>query len=234
MLAAAEAARQQAEDEVKARTADVQQLRTVMEEYVEQIQAAQEAGEGEDAAALRMELAMVRQQAAEEVARLKQDAGGGAALDQEALRQQLATLEQNLQERQRELEEAAEHRLMVEESLEDANRQIDELRRTMDQAKVEAEEAVFQREEAEQARRQLEQTLQKYQEDAVEADALDLRDERIKPSRGALDMGAVGGLSKGSLVLGLFGGAGLLIGGLELALWLGGKGELFALLFGGN
>jgi predicted RNase H-like nuclease (RuvC/YqgF family) len=209
-----------------------------MEEYVEQIQAAQDAGGEGDVEALRMELATVRQQAAAELAHMKQaleQAAGGGALDHEAQRQELATIQQNLAERQRELQEATEHRLELEESLEDANRQIDELRRRMDKALVEAEEAQYQREEAEQARRQVEQSLQKYQEEAVEADALDLRDERLKPTRGALDMGGVlGGLSFGSLFLGLLIGAGLLVGGLELWLWWTGKGELFAMLFGGR
>jgi septal ring factor EnvC (AmiA/AmiB activator) len=101
-------------------------------------------GRGDELEALRTELTMVRDQASRdvthmraEVERLRHALAGAQQVDstsvlaQEAQRQDLAGLRRALGERQRELREADEARHTLEDSLEDAHREIDNLRREL-------------------------------------------------------------------------------------------------------
>ncbi len=121
---------------------------------------------------------------------------------------------------------------LLEDQLEDANTEIDRLRRELDRAVVEAEEADYLRREAEKARKQLESTLYQIQEGFEESKITDLRDERMYRRPGVLGVDHVTWrpFLKG-LLLGLLGGAALALGALEAVSWLHGKGELFSQLF---
>ena len=80
---------------------------------------------------------------------------------------------------------------MLEDSLEDANRQVDEAKPRTRKALVEADEALFSRREAETARDQLQEALYLLQEDAEQARVTDLRDSRLKPNKKPIGMASV-------------------------------------------
>jgi len=226
--------------ELALRESEVEQLRGVLEEYVDQIRAAQAGDEdASETAALRAELEMVREQAIRDVAQMReklaaaetqnrrlQQADGREAISHEAMRQRIEGLESSLSERQRELADAADARHMLEDSLEDVNRRIDDLRRELERAQAEAAEAVSTRREAENARDQLQDALRRLQDDAEEARVTDLRDERLQSGKGPIGGAAAG---RGWLAPGLIGAA-LLLGALEAVSIGVGRGELFSLL----
>ena len=228
-------------DQIAQRDKEVEQLRAVLEEYVDQIKAVQaEGGAHDEVAALRAELDMVREQAIHDVAQMReqlaaaesqkrrlQQADGREAVSLEVMRQRIEALETSLNERQRLLGEAEESRQMLEDAMEDRDRQLDELRRELEKAQVEADEAVFSRREAETARDQLQQALYQLHEDAEQAKVTDLRDERLRPSRRAIGIDSVAG--SGRWVSGLLGGA-LVLGALEVLSVVYGPGELFTTL----
>jgi len=235
-LQASEAERVQAQQEIERLEGEMSELRAVMSEHIEQIESVR-ATDG----ALESELNMVREQAAREIAQLTAElafarsqlgAGDeGDSLVGEAKRQELLGVQAALDERERELGSAEESRQMLEDSLEDTHREMDELKRRLDQVCVDLEEADFRRQEAEQARDQVEGVLQQMQQSVADAEATDLRDDRLKPSSRTIDISHVtGGLSSGSLLLGLLIGSVLLIGGLEAWSFLNGWGELFDFL----
>jgi len=226
--------------ELALRESEVEQLRGVLEQYVDQIRAAQAGDEdASETAALRAELEMVREQAIRDIAQMReklaaaetqnrrlQQADGREAISHEAMRQRIEGLESSLGERQRELADAADSRQMLEDSLEDVNRRIDDLRRELEQAQAEAAEAVSTRREAENARDQLQEALRRLQDDAEEARVTDLRDERLQPGKRPIG-GAAAGRSR--LAPGLIGAA-LVVAALEAVSIGTGKGELFSLL----
>jgi predicted nucleic acid-binding Zn-ribbon protein len=115
----------------------------VIQNYVEQLQPLM-VGQSEEMEALRTELAMVREQAHEDVAQMRgevermrarladaQRVDSAALIAQEAQRQDLDGLRRALTERQRELREADESRHGLEDALEDAHREVDNLRREL-------------------------------------------------------------------------------------------------------
>lgn len=241
-LAEQSALRVDAEKGLQARQAEVDELRSVMETYVDQLQNAQD--QGGEVEALRAELEMVRTQAAKDVAEIRQQlvaaheelqslrsGGGREAVDGEVLRQKSEELEISLQERQRELLDAAEARQMLEDSLEDANAEVDALRRQLDKLNVEVDESQFKASEAEQAREQVQQELLRYQEDAEQAKVADMRDERMRPSNRPLDIDGVVGAGLGAKVIALLLGALLTLGALECWSFVSGHGELIGRLF---
>ncbi|MGB5611117.1 MAG: hypothetical protein WBM67_00550, partial [Sedimenticolaceae bacterium] len=227
--------------DLAARESEVEQLRSVIAEYVDQIREAQTDGDGgSDVAALRAELDMVRDQAIRDVAHMReqlasaetrkrrlQQADGREAISQEVMRQQIEALESSLAERQRELGEAEGSRHMLEDSLEDANRQLDEVRRELEKALLEADELVVSRREAETARGQLHEALCRLQEDAEEARVTDLRDARLKPSKRPIGMDSVA--PTGRWLPGLI-GAGIVLAVVEGLSIYAGNGELFTAL----
>jgi len=226
--------------ELALRESEVEQLRGVLEEYVDQIRAAQSGdGDASETAALRSELEMVREQAIRDVAQMReklaaaetqnrrlQQADGREAISHEAMRQRIEGLESSLSERQRELADATDTRHVLEDSLEDVNRRIDDLRRELEQAQAEAVEAASMRREAENARDQLHEALRRLQDDAEEARVTDLRDERLQPGRRPI---GGGNAVTRRLAPGLIGAA-LLFGALEAVSIGAGKGELLSLL----
>lgn len=221
-------------------------LRAVMERYASTIQAIQGmTSENEQVVSLQTELEMVREQANKDVERMRKDLAEARrqaarlsdqqnSVELEMQRQDLESAQAALRERQRELDRADETRQSLEDALEDAHHELEGLRRQLAETSVDAEEAEYRRREEEQARERVQQELYKYQEDAEEAAAVDLRDERIPRGR-PLGMGqALGGISITNLIMGFLIGAGILVGGLEAFTYLTGKGELFTFLFGGR
>ena len=229
--------------EYVARQDEVQELRTVMETYVGQIQNAQ-LNETDGMSALRTELEMVREQAIKDVAQMRdqlanseqmlkgmQEAGGRDALSVEVMRQEISEVQESLDERQRELVDAEETRQMLEDRLEDANTEIETLRRQLDALAVEADESNFMRGEAENAHDQVKDALLQFKHDAESAKAVDLRDERMLMGNRPLDIEKVagnGGLLSKLVVLAL--GAGIGIAVLEVLSFVAGRGEIFSSL----
>ncbi len=218
--------------------AEGEELRDVMARYAEQIRAAQSAAE--DIESLNSELAMVRQLAVDDAARLREELASAQAqrdaaqqeaarapVQQEALRQELGGLREALEQRERELAAAAQDRHRIEAQLEQAGSELEVLR----QAARSPADAVPGSTDG----------LAGVSRDAAAGDPADdlldeglLRDHRIRPPRRALDIGKVTGDAgrTGSLLLGLVVGLVLVIGALELATLLSGRGELFKYLFG--
>jgi CRP-like cAMP-binding protein/chromosome segregation ATPase len=229
--------------ELAQREGEVEQLRGVLEEYVEQIRSAQsEDGEVSELNALRAELEMVREQAIRDAAQMReqlaaaetqkrrlQQADGREAISHEAMRQRIEELESSLAERQRLLADADESRHMLEDAMEDVNQKFDDLSRELEKARADAEAASRDRREAEGAREQLQEALRRLQEDAEEAKVTDLRDDRLKASKRPIGIDSVAPRSR--WLPGLL-GAGLAIGLLEAVSLLTGRGELISALLG--
>lgn len=228
--------------QLAARQDEVDQLRSVMETYVEQIKNVQ--GDPDELQALRSELEMVREQAVKDVAQMRErlsateqelrqlrDEDGREALEVESMRQQLTELGDSLAERQRDLASAEEARQLLEDSLEDANTEVDTLRRELDKLAVEKDESSFRSEEAEAARLQVQDELLRYQRLAEQEKVNDLRDERMRPPRRPLDIDKVAGNGGiGSKLLMLVVGGAVALGALEALSFLAGGGELIGSL----
>lgn len=232
--------------DLASRESEVVRLRGVLEEYVDQIRAAQ--GDGDDdpgeVAALRAELEMVREQAIRDVAHMReqlanaetqrrrlQQADGREAISHESMRQKIDALEAALSERQREISIAEQTRQELEDRLEDANRQLDDAQQAGQQAQRDSEAAQQMRREAETARDQLQQTLAQVQADTAPTDGADLRDDRLQPGgRRPIGIDNLAG-GRRRWVAALF-GALLAVAALEAASILLGGGELVSLLLG--
>ncbi len=213
---------------------EVKQLRTVMEEYVDQIRGAQGGGDHDEVSALRTELEMVREQAIRDVAHMReqlaavetqkrrlQQADGREAISLESMRQRIEELETTLGERQRDLTQAEESHQTLEDSLEDKNREFEQLQSELD-------EMLGRLREAESARDQLQEALGHLQENADEAKVTDLRDERLALSSRPLGMDSVVPPHRRGLAALI--GAALVLGALEALSFLTGNGELFTAL----
>ena len=150
-----------------------------------------------------------------------------AALAEEALRQEVSSLRDALAERQRELTNAHDARQHIEDKLEDAAHEIERLRRhSGTAAPVAAEPDAAESAAAVTA----EPDGGPDTEDLLEQG---LRDHRLKPPRRALDAKQVtGGSRVAPLLLGVAAGLLLVVGALELATHLSGRGVLFQFLFG--
>ena len=146
------------------------------------------------------------------------------------MRQDLLASQASLEERQRELQEAEEARHLLEDSLEDANTEMDALRRELDKLSVDIEENNFRLQEADSARKQVQEELLRYQEAAEQDKVSDLRDQRLRTRSRPLDMDAVAGGSVLGKLLPLVVGAGLSLAALEVLSFLAGRGELIGSL----
>jgi len=153
------------------------------------------------------------------------------ALLEESERQKQDDLWESMEGRQKEIKALEEAQQLLEDQLEDANTEIDRLRRELDRAVVEVEEADYLRREAEKARKQLESTLYQIQEGVEDSKVTDLRDARMHRRRGVLGVDHVtrGPFIKG-LVVGVLGGVGLLLVALEIISLINGRGELLSSL----
>ena len=221
--------------DVAKRDSELEELRGVLAEHVDQPRSGQPDDDAAELIALRAELEMVRDRAIRDVAQMREQlaaaetqqrrlhqADGREAISYESMRQRIETLESSLGERQRELTGAEEARHMLEDGLEDVNRQLDEMRRELERAKTEADEALASRREAENARDQLQQALIRVQEDAEEAKVTDLRDERLRPTSRPIGMANVAKPRRwlaalaGAALLVLLGAIAIVMGNAEL------------------
>ncbi len=213
------------------REREVKQLRSVMEEYVDQIRSAQYGGQEEDVEALRTELEMVREQAIRDVARMReqlataetqkrrlQEADGREAISLESMRQRIEELETTLGERQRDLTQAEESRQMVEDALEDKNREFEAQR-------LELDETLGRLHEAEAAHEQVQAALAQLRESAEQTKMVDLRDARIAASEPPADRQRSPRRGSAALI-----GAAVVLGALEALSFVTGNGELFSAL----
>lgn len=195
--------------------------------------------------ALRTELEMVREQAAQDVEQMRQQLNSAGAqhqaeggpddvLSSEAQRQQLLSLQTALAERQRELTRAEASRQVLEDQLEDANGEIERLRQELAVRTEQYNEAVL-----------LSEAVQLQQLEGVAPGpsesngrkkgksrrVTDLRDERMLPG-GSRPLDIDGMERRGSWLLGVVVGLVLTLGALEAFTMLTGRGELFAMILG--
>ncbi len=154
------------------------------------------------------------------------------ALLEESERQKQDDFLESMEGQSKGLKALEEAQQLLEDQLEDANTEIDRLRRELDRAQAEVEEAEYRRREAERARKELEEKLYRIQEGHAAARVTDLRDARMYRRPGVLGVDQItrGPFLKG-LLLGLLGGGLALLAALELLALAGGRGGLFSLLF---
>lgn len=229
--------------ELRQRESEVERLRSVIEEYVDQIRAAQSGDDDpSEMAALRAELEMVREQSIRDIAQMReqlataeqqkrrlQQADGREAVSHESMRQKIDALESSLSERQREASQAEEAQQMLEDEIEDANRKLDELQQDLQQARQDAEDSAQLHREADKAREQLQKALRRIEDDAEDSRATDLRDERLAAHSSPIGIDSVvgGGGWKSGLI-----GAAVVLAAFEAISFAAGRGELLTFLFG--
>lgn len=155
------------------------------------------------------------------------------AVSKESARQELDEHLESIKEREKGLKAMQTAQQDLEDQLEDANTEVDRLRRELDKAMVESEESEYLRQEAENARKQLEDTLYSMQEGVENSKVTNLRDERMHRRQGVLSIDSVtrGSFIKGMFAGGLFGVVATLLA-LEMLALFNSKGELFSLLMG--
>jgi len=154
------------------------------------------------------------------------------ALIQESIRQQQCELLESIMGQQKGLKALEEAQQLLEDQLEDANSEIDRLRRELEKTAIELEEADYLRKEAENARRQLEETLYTLEDQGRLPTLTDLRDHRMQRPSGVLGLDQVTRtpFRKGFLLGLACGAAGLLLL-LEALTYQRTGQELFRLLF---
>jgi CRP-like cAMP-binding protein/DNA repair exonuclease SbcCD ATPase subunit len=191
-FARAEEERESLEAELRARDRQLAELRETLAESRQAAEAAAGSDTARQVQALQAELGAARTQAARELAELRDrlqraeqqsrrhsEADEHEVVSQEVMRQQIESLEVSLSERQREVNDAQASQSMLEDELEDAHRQVDEIRRELQKAKLDAEKAAGVRAEAESARQQLEQALLAMQREGIKVEGANLRDARL-------------------------------------------------------
>ncbi|MCG8426492.1 MAG: SUMF1/EgtB/PvdO family nonheme iron enzyme, partial [Chromatiales bacterium] len=241
-LAVEQQRRQTAEQEVARLTGEVEQLRSVMETYAEQIQTLQGGGDDDELAALRSELMLVRERADADVADLQQALSEARAALQEqalsdsvdasendAIKSDLEALQQSISERDLELERFKHDAMLFQEKLTARDYKIDSLKIALENAQVEAEEAIFSRDETTEAKKLVDEALYKLQQDLQkERSQQDLADSRLaKAGSGrALDIGTLTG--GGSLIKGVLVGAIIAFVAAEGLSIGAGRGELIS------
>lgn len=240
-FASVEEERESLHAELRARDRQLAELRDALAEARSALTAAVGSDATHRVDALRVELDAVRAQAARELgemrdrlqraeqqARRLNDVDEREVVSQEVMRQQIESLEVSLSERQREVNEAQASQSMLEDELEDAHRQVDEIRRELQKAKLDAETAVGVRAEAEAARQQLEQALLAMQREGIKVEGANLRDARLADA-------AAAGAGAGSGRIWMAGLLGAVLAlGIVAAVVVAGGGEMMMRLLGGG
>ena len=235
--------KQAAEQEVERLGAEVEDLRSVMAQYVRQIQAAQEGGESESADALRTELELVREQAETDLAGMGEELealqselqerqlnGSADVAENEALKQELEAVSRRLEQQQEEVRQAEGGQNNLLEDVELNKSEIARLKEALEIATVEVEEAEFKRQEEIDMRKQLEESLYQLQQEMGESRARELLSgdpasgmpasigqEARRPARGRAVLSALAGALIAFAVadgLSIVSGGGELIGSL--------------------
>ncbi|MCU7958538.1 MAG: hypothetical protein KZQ58_00770 [gamma proteobacterium symbiont of Bathyaustriella thionipta] len=205
------ASQQQAEKYRK----DAAELRSVVETYVTQIQGSQNQ-DSEEIEALRAELKIVREMAANEISAVQKrlEQHGTTSASTADNNQLIALLKEELQSAKKNLSAQGE--------------QFDEIKNELDEAR-------YQHHEAEDARKQVEENLYKLREEVDEDRERDLRDTRLKTGSIVLDTSGPGVFSNiSSLIFGALAGILGLLLILEVVSFSSGRGELFSRLLSGN
>ncbi|PLY13023.1 MAG: hypothetical protein C0631_15165 [Sedimenticola sp.] len=240
-VAAERERREAAEREVEHLGTEVTELRSVMQTYVEQIQSARN-DSGDEPSAVQAEVALVREQAEADIARLQEalDQALAAAKERElsdsvdtsenrALKEDLEKLQRTLSEHQTEIELLTRDKYQIQEKVEERNSEIERLKNALEMAQVDADEALFNRDEALEAKKLVDDALYKLQQDLEqERRPQQLADNRLATSGTprALDFSALAG--SGMLFKGLVLGALLAFGAAEVMSVMAGKGELIS------
>lgn len=216
------------------RQAEVEELRAVMEAYVEQIRSARDIhlaqqederelqGLHSQIETLRNELRQVRERLS----------SSPDPADVEAMRQELHDVQQSLKERQTALAQAEENRHQLEDSLEDNHAELDRLRIQLEQASQALSTAQQGEKETLAAHARLEQELKQMQQHAVELDLGDVSEEGHDFGSRPLDVDTLGrkGWVAGLVPAGAGGAAVILL--VEVLSFVAGRGEFFSSLFG--
>lgn len=137
--------RDQARSETAGMQQEVQELRSVIETYVEQIQDTQSCGVDPEMTALRSELDMVRSQASEDLEKMRRELSNAntkvnkqgvrdmhEAASLQALRQEIDSSRQALREREQMLRLSQTQCRTLEDSIEDRDREVDQLKRKLE------------------------------------------------------------------------------------------------------
>ena len=233
--------RDQASSQVDRLKSEVEELRSIMQDYVDQANSSGEDA-AEDVAALKAELALVREQADSEVAQLKESleqaqadlkahelSGSVDTSENQTLKDEMTELQRSLSEREADVERVVRDQHNLQSLVEERNSEIERLKHTLDIAQDEAEEAQFNRDEALEAKKLVDDALYKLQQDLEkEQRSQHMVDSRLASSAApkALDFSAIAG--GGSLFKGLLFGALLAFGGAEALSVMSGKGELIS------
>ncbi len=230
-----------AEEKVRQLEAEAQRMRSVMEQYVEQIQAVGSAGaESGDLGALHSELQLVRDRAEADLARMKDEmeelrsrleaqelTGSAEAAENQLLRQEVDQLHQQMEQQKEKLEQATREKLRLQEQIEERNSEIDRLGQALDMVRVESEEADFKRREEVDARKQLEAALYKSQEELEHR----LGQELTGGDRSSGPEGGAGGKEVGGrqrVIFGALAGAVLAFAVAEGLSIMSGRGEILS------
>ncbi len=210
--------------QLQASTEEATELREIIETYAGDLEAARGHTDGAQVEALKTELALVREQAEQELERmasrlgLAREAGDGSpsgSVELENLRQELSVARRALREREEALDAAHDERQFLEDSLEDRDQDLD--RATGRLAEIEAslrdKERRMTELDAELAKSKTALVKCHQERDAIQA--ADFRDARFAAASTS-DAGV--GARRGSWFGGLLGG--LLLAGVGV--WLGG------------
>jgi len=216
------------------RQAEVEELRAVMEAYVEQIrsardiQLAQEEDERE-LHGLHAQIETLRSELRQARERLSSSPDPA---DVEAMRQDLHDVQQSLKERQAAVAQAEETRHQLEDSLEDNHAELDRLRIQLEQVSQEVSSAQQGEKASREAQARLEEELKQLQQHALELDLGDIRDEGADFGSRPLDVETLGRAAwVARLVPAVAGGAAVILL-VEVLSFVAGRGEFFSSLFG--
>ncbi|MGD2117929.1 MAG: hypothetical protein PVG66_06205 [Chromatiales bacterium] len=215
--------------------ADANELRGVMQQYVEQIKSAENLADNAEVHSLQKELSMVREQAARDVEhmraeleKLQQEAAENAkhnddgAVELEVLRQETESLTVSLADRQSELQNSQQTCQLLEDELEDAHADIDEMRRKLEKQAEQIDALEQAAAEAESA-----QAVEEVEPEQPESEEI----EGEIASQPALDLNQLKTAnSTGKKAVSMLAGAAVVLLAMELVSLSVGKGELFSLL----
>lgn len=210
--------------------ADAAELRAVMQQYVDQIQTIDAAIDPQEHESLRQELEIVKEQSRKDLRdlqdqldkELKQTKGidSNNVIEIEALRQEHGVIIRSLSDRESELQTSQQTCQLLEDELEDAHTEIDELRRQLEKHTEELDRLTSRDNGTPET---VEQILA---ENIHEDDDI----EQSVPIVGIKPSGA-SGLFSTRTMMSVIVGACITIGALEFIHFNNGKGELFQSLF---
>lgn len=206
---------------------EVAQTRGYLQQYEAQIQTVDAAANAEEVEALRKELAMLKQQSQYDLQALQeqlsnveeqsqQSIDSDNVIEIEALRQQHDVIAHTLSDRESELQASQQTCQLLEDELEDAHKQIDEMRRQLEKY----DEAMHDKTDMNlKAPESVEKIL---------AENLNVDEPGVEPSIPVVDIQSSKGLFSGSGMRSMLIGMILAIVAMEVVSFSTGRGELFS------